>query len=340
MDSHNEEAYYYRGISKSDKGDKDAAILDFSKAIELKPDYLDAYDSRGSAKDDKGDFDGAILDFNKAIEIDPKDPAAYLNRAASKWNKGDSTGSISDYTRAIDASPKEAPAYHYRACKKQAMGDLAGAIADFSQAIALDQKYADAYCRRGSAKEGMGNYDGAAADCTSAIEISPKDPSAYEMRGYIHYDARKFADALSDFRKVIELDQSNSVTSEYSRFRIWLIRSRQGDEKAATEELLKYLVIRKPADPPDWQASVLRFLVGQLPEPEFFASAKNADPKKESEHLCEAYFYSGSRYLFSGNAQVASGLFKKCIATAGDHRDFCEYMSALAEVKVLGSQVK
>jgi lipoprotein NlpI len=164
--------------------------------------------------------------------------------------------------------------------------------------------------------------------------------SEYASRGYILYDARKYTVALSDYRKVIELDPSNSETSEYSRFRIWLIRSRQGDEKGATQELLAYIAKRKPGDPPDWPFSVMRYLAGQLPEAGFFASAKNADPKRESEHMCEAYYYSGSRHLFAGDNQVAIEFFRKCIATAGDHRDFCEYISALAELKILETPKK
>jgi lipoprotein NlpI len=99
--------------------------------------------------------------------------------------------------------------------------------------------------------------------------------------------------------------------------------------------LLSYLANRKPGDPPDWPLSILRYLVGQIPESELLASAKNPDPKTESEHLCEAYFYSGSRHLISGDNKMAIDFFKLCIAT--DRRDFCEYKSAAAELKALDS---
>jgi lipoprotein NlpI len=284
------------------------------------------------------DWDGAILDSNKAIDIDPKNPAGYLSRADAKWGKGDLIGAIADYTNAIDVSPKNAFAYNCRASAKHAKGDLVGAIADFSQAIALDPKYADAYSRRGSAKGGMGDYVGAIADYTSAIEIFPKEHAAYGSRGYFRYDTQKFTDALSDFRKVTELDPSNSEASEYSRFRIWLIRSRQGDERDATQELLAYLANRISRGPGDWHLSVIRYLVGQLSEPDFFASAICDGPNKVSEHMCEAYFYSGSKHLFAGEDQMAIDLFKKCITT--DIRHFTEYVSAVAELKTLEAPKK
>ena len=43
------ETYYNRGLAHSKKGELELAIADYTKAIELKPDYADAYYSRGGA---------------------------------------------------------------------------------------------------------------------------------------------------------------------------------------------------------------------------------------------------------------------------------------------------
>ena len=37
----------------------------------------EAYINRGNAKSDKGDLDGAIADYSQAIQLDPKDADAY-----------------------------------------------------------------------------------------------------------------------------------------------------------------------------------------------------------------------------------------------------------------------
>ncbi len=60
--------YLARGNSHIDR---DKAIADYNKTIELKPDYAFAYNNRGNVYDDKGEYDKAIGDYNKTIELKP-----------------------------------------------------------------------------------------------------------------------------------------------------------------------------------------------------------------------------------------------------------------------------
>ena len=46
-DKSNFEAYYYRGCAKVNEQKYREAVLDFEKAVELKPDYADAYFNLG-----------------------------------------------------------------------------------------------------------------------------------------------------------------------------------------------------------------------------------------------------------------------------------------------------
>ncbi len=69
------EAFYKRGVSHAGKGNYDRAIADFTKAIELKPDYGEAHYNRGVAHYKKGDLDRARRDFEEASKLDPKGEA-------------------------------------------------------------------------------------------------------------------------------------------------------------------------------------------------------------------------------------------------------------------------
>jgi tetratricopeptide (TPR) repeat protein len=326
------QAYNDRGLSNKAKRDLDGAIANFTKAIEIKPDYATAYYNRGTTKQTKGDVDGALADFTKAIEIKPDFAAAYNNRGFTQKAKGDVDGAIADFTKAIQLKPDYAVAYYNRGNAQKAKGAGDGAIADFSKAIEIKPDFAEAYYNRGNVEQTKGDLGSAVLDLNKAIEIKPDLAVAYDNRGYLRYDSRDFKGALVDFRKEIELDSAN----DYAHFRVWLIRARLGEEKAATTELQTYLTDRANAKLDDWTSEIGHFLAGQLPEPQLLAAAKNADHMKEAGQLCEAFFYAASKRLFAGENAMATDYFEKAIAT--DKTDYLEYASAVAELKSLKTQ--
>jgi tetratricopeptide (TPR) repeat protein len=66
-----DDAYEYlsRGSFKKVLGDYAGALLDFNKAIEMKPSFFEAYHQRGIVKSLLNDEEGAMSDFNKAIAL-------------------------------------------------------------------------------------------------------------------------------------------------------------------------------------------------------------------------------------------------------------------------------
>ena len=86
-DSKNSKEYYNRGVARLEKRELDAAISDFTKAIEMNPGFAMAHFYRGRAYLGKRELDQAISDLNKVIEIDPKFAVAYTERAMVYYNK-------------------------------------------------------------------------------------------------------------------------------------------------------------------------------------------------------------------------------------------------------------
>ncbi len=62
-------AYNNRGAARADLGDKQGAVADYSKPIELKPDLATPYANRGIARAELGDKQGAIEDLQKAAQL-------------------------------------------------------------------------------------------------------------------------------------------------------------------------------------------------------------------------------------------------------------------------------
>jgi len=80
----------------------DRAIEDYSKAVELDPDYAKAYCNRGTVYREIGEFHRAIEDFNKAIELNPDLVLAYYNRGQTWLNLHEWEKARADLTIAND----------------------------------------------------------------------------------------------------------------------------------------------------------------------------------------------------------------------------------------------
>lgn len=129
--------FFENGQTRVKQGEYEAAIADFSKAIELDPKNPLAFAARGNARVNTGAVDEAIADFTQAIVFDPTRRVPYINRAVARIDKGDLDGAVVDYSKALSLDPKNALVYRNLGCVKQLKGDFQGAKADFQQAIAL-----------------------------------------------------------------------------------------------------------------------------------------------------------------------------------------------------------
>ena len=90
------------GVAKAESGNLKGAIADWTKAIELYPQYAFAYYNRGKAKRHLDDYEGAISDYSKAISLDPNFSRAYTNRGVILDVVGDVKGACKDWKKAVD----------------------------------------------------------------------------------------------------------------------------------------------------------------------------------------------------------------------------------------------
>ena len=102
---------------------------------------INSYNS-GVDKYEQGDYQGAIADYSKAIEINPEYAYAFLNRGNSKNKLGDHQGAIADYTKAIEINPNYAYVYFNRGITRELVNDLQGTCLDWRKATGLGKESA------------------------------------------------------------------------------------------------------------------------------------------------------------------------------------------------------
>ncbi len=231
---------YRKGVESLDKGETDAAIAHFSRAIQLDPKYAPAYCDRGLALVMKGELDKAVADLDTAIRLAPTGARSYFNRGFAYFQKGEYDKAVADYTDAIrlhpelrrgvsrsglrphaegrlgaglgrpelcrPAAPKDPAAYTSRGKAYSEMGDWERAIADYSQAIQLEPQDAENWCDRGNARVMKGDYDGGAGRRGAGDETGPRRAQqSLHPRLRLSQEGR-LDKAVADFNEVIRLD--------------------------------------------------------------------------------------------------------------------------------------
>ena len=235
MDPRHADAIFIRGQCFYLKGDREKALLDYDKVIELAPTARGVervYNIRSVLRLLKGDVDGALQDLEKAVELNPNYADSFSNRGVTRSLKGDHAGAAADYERALELNPNLLTAYINRGILRFERQNLEGAMSDINRALVLDPNVAKPYVDRAVLHTLAGEIDSALADLKKALAIdaasvSEKDPGiasspfkrlqgfisanptnarAYQARGIIRLVQGRRDEATKDFTKSVELD--------------------------------------------------------------------------------------------------------------------------------------
>jgi tetratricopeptide (TPR) repeat protein len=198
--------YVNRGSAYGDKQDYARAIADYSKALQLNPNYADAYYSRGTVYLRMNDNDRAIGDISQTLRLNPNHAYAYFNRGLAYQNKADYTRAIADYDQAVRLNPALGDAYQHAAVALNGRGDAylkAGdydrAIADYNRSIQLQPNSYWPYSHRGDAYRRKGDLERAIADLDQALGLSPGLNEALTLRGLAYRAKGDLRRAKADF---------------------------------------------------------------------------------------------------------------------------------------------
>lgn len=134
---YNGKAYFSRGVEHGDLQQFDQSIADFSKAIEVNPNDMDAYRFRGSLYAQRQQMPEALADLRKYVQSDTTNAVTWFNLGMIYNQIGKPNEALDAFNRTIALKPKSFSAYQGRAAAYEMLGDTARANADKRMVLQL-----------------------------------------------------------------------------------------------------------------------------------------------------------------------------------------------------------
>jgi predicted O-linked N-acetylglucosamine transferase (SPINDLY family) len=135
------------------------AIVAYSKALAIKPDYADAYNNLGNALKDQGKLEEAIEAYNKALAIKPDYAEAFNNMGNALKDQGKLEEAIVAYSKALAIKPDYADAYNNLGNALKDQGKLEEAIEAYNKALAIKSDFVEAWNNGAEALEKWNKLD-------------------------------------------------------------------------------------------------------------------------------------------------------------------------------------
>ena len=136
-----------------------AAIKEYTKALEINPEFKDAYYYRGKSYHGLGKYEEAIKDFTTLINKNPGNDDYYLQRSSSYVEMA-----IEKSANPLTNDPAE---NYYQT-----------AITDATKTLELNPNSELAYYNRGKSYYGLKNYQQAITEYDKCIAINPQNGDA------------------------------------------------------------------------------------------------------------------------------------------------------------------
>ncbi|MHC5021304.1 MAG: tetratricopeptide repeat protein, partial [Planctomycetota bacterium] len=233
-----------RGLIHANAGDADAAMADWSAAIDARPDVAEGWGNRGKLRMRAGDAAGALADLDRAIALNTENPTWFAYRGRARWRHQQYAAAMKDLDEAVRLDSEYAYARFIRADFAMALRQYAKALEDSERYIAAEPKDPEGYIVRGGALRALGRPREAEPDWDRAIALGTDDGRAYYYRSKRWRREGNSAAALADLDRALEIaPEKHRVREERADLRL-----RSGRTADALADL-RYLLARFPKNP-------------------------------------------------------------------------------------------
>jgi tetratricopeptide (TPR) repeat protein len=153
----------------------------------------------------EGALDAAIAEFTLAIEANPKDPRFYMDRGGVFLTQRKFQEAANDFGKSVELAPKDHRGYSLRGAALNELNQPDPAFADLNKALELKPNDPQTLERRGYVFFKQNRFEEALADYNNAVQQNPNSTLGLSRRADAYFKTNRLQEAKADLEKVIQL---------------------------------------------------------------------------------------------------------------------------------------
>ncbi len=229
---------YYRVVDSATelakKGQHQAAVAEWKKAIDLSPGEARAHNNLGVSLSAAGETEEAIAQFRAALELSPEYPEALNNLGDALVRKRRLAEAIPFLEKAIDLNPRYASAHSNLGSALAQLNRLGEAIPHLEKAAEYKPDLVDAHNNLGVALAISGRFEAAIPVLKRAVKLSGgKEPMILDLLARVYAETGRFPQAAQTARRAVAaaLEGNNPRMAEALKSRVAAYESKVQSQK-------------------------------------------------------------------------------------------------------------
>jgi len=197
-------------INDINNGQSKKALTALEKLINEFPDQALLFNLRGACYEATTQFEQSIENFSKAIEINPNYAEALYNLGVVQKKAGKLDEAIYSYKKAIDIDSTNVNALNNLGNLLTLKGLFSQSIEYLNKALSLNPKFAEAHNNLGLANIESNKLSESIKSFLLAIECSPIYESAYINLGRVYRELDEFDNEVNCYKKFLKIKPNSS----------------------------------------------------------------------------------------------------------------------------------
>ena len=194
--------YFHKGTAILYLGNNyELAVENFDKAIELDATNAETYFLRGDAQARLKNFIAALEDFTKTLELKPEEKI-YKKRGEVYLQIFENEKAIADFEKLLEISAENKFAYKSLAIAYANLKNKKLALENFNKFVEVSGEE-NFYKELGEINLALCEYESAIENFSKHIELNKYTLESYYLRGRSYFEQKNFALALADFEEYI-----------------------------------------------------------------------------------------------------------------------------------------